>query len=53
VRLTDIDIYNLDFSRPIWIDGSLWRLNKVMDYNPMVDDTTKCEFIKVIEQTYA
>jgi hypothetical protein len=53
VRLTDIDIYNLDFSRPIWIDGSLWRLNKVMDYNPMVDDTTKCEFIKVIETTYA
>ena len=53
VRLTDIDIYNLDFSRPIWIDGSLWRLNKVMDYNPMVEDTTKCEFIKVIETTYA
>ena len=53
VRLTDIDIYNLDFSRPIWIDGSLWRLNKVMDYNPMVEDTTKCEFIKVIEKTYA
>jgi hypothetical protein len=53
VRLTDMDIYNLDFSKPIWIDGTLWRLNKVMDYNPMVDDTTKCEFIKVIEQTYA
>jgi hypothetical protein len=53
VRLTDVDIYNLDFSRPIWIDGSLWRLNKVMDYNPMVEDTTKCEFIKVIEKTYA
>jgi hypothetical protein len=28
-------------------------LNKVMDYNPMVEDTTKCEFIKVIETTYA
>ena len=53
VRLTDVDIYNIDFSRPIWIDGTLWRLNKVMDYNPMVDDTTKCEFIKVIEKTYA
>ena len=53
VRLTDMDIYNLDFSKPIWIDGSLWRLNKVMDYNPMNEDTTKCEFLKVIEQTYA
>lgn len=53
VRLTDMDIYNLDFSKPIWIDGSLWRLNKVIDYNPMNEDTTKCEFLKVIEQTYA
>lgn len=53
VRLTDMDIYNLDFSRPVWIDGTLWRLNKVIDYNPMIEDTTKCEFIKVIETTYA
>lgn len=53
VRLTDLDIYNLDFSTPIWIDGSLWRLNKVIDYNPMNEDTTKCEFLKVIEKTYA
>lgn len=52
VRLTDLDIYNLDFSKPIWIDGSLWRLNKVIDYNPMNEDTTKCEFLKVIEKTY-
>lgn len=53
VRLTDLDIYNLDFSKPIWIDGSLWRLNKISDYNPMNEDTTKCEFLKVIEKTYA
>jgi hypothetical protein len=52
VRLTDADIYNLDFTKGIWIDGSLWRLNKVIDYNPMVDDTTKCEFLKVIEKSY-
>ena len=53
VRLTDADIYALDFSKPIWIDGSLWRLNKVIDYNPMTSDTTKCEFLKIIELTYA
>lgn len=52
IRLNDVDIYNLDFAKPIWIDGSLWRLNKVIDYNPMVDDTTKCEFLKVIEKSY-
>ena len=53
VRLTDMDIYSLDFSKLVWIDGSLWRLNKVIDYNPMIEDTTKCEFLKVIELTYA
>lgn len=52
VRLNDMDIYSLDFSKLIFIDGSLWRLNKVSDYNPMIDDTTKCEFLKVIELTY-
>lgn len=52
VKLNDMDIYSLDFSKLIYIDGSLWRLNKVEDYNPTVDDTTKCEFLKVIQLTY-
>lgn len=47
------DIYSLDFSKLIYIDGSLWRLNKVVDYNPSVPDSTKCEFLKVIELTYS
>lgn len=53
VHLTDADIYSLDFAKLIWIDGALWRLNKVEDYNPMTNETTKCEFLKVIELTYA
>ena len=28
-------------------DGSWWILNKITDYNPTGDDTTKCEFVKV------
>lgn len=52
VLLKDSDIYSLDFSKLIFIDGALWRLNKVIDYNPMAYDTTKCEFLKVIETTY-
>lgn len=47
------DIFNLDFSKLKYIDGSLWRLNKVIDYDPMNYDTTKCELLKVIELTYA
>lgn len=52
VYLKNQDIFSLDFSKLIYIDGSLWRLNKVIDYNPTVPDSTKCEFLKVIELTY-
>ena len=30
-----------------WFRNGLWRLNKVIDYNPQTPDTTKCEFIKI------
>lgn len=52
VRIKDLDIYGLDFKKLIFIDGGLWRLNKVSDYNPMEQDTTKVELLKVIELTY-
>lgn len=52
VYLKNSDIYSLDFSKLIYIDGALWRLNKVIDYNPTSPDSTKCEFLKVIELTY-
>ena len=52
VKLNEVDIYNLDFSKLIYIDGSLWRLNKVSDYNPMDFNVTKVELLKVIELTY-
>jgi len=52
LKLNEVDIYNLDFSKLIYIDGSLWRLNKVLDYNPMDFNVTKVELIKVIELTY-
>lgn len=53
VFLKETDIYGLDFSKLIYINGSLWRINKVMDYNPLDRQTTKVEFLKVIELTYA
>ncbi len=52
VKLNEVDIYNLDFSKLVYIDGSLWRLNKVLDYNPMDFNVTKVELLKVIELTY-
>ena len=53
VYLKLTDIYGLDFSKLIYIDGALWRLNKVIDYNPTNPESTKCEFLRVIELTYA
>jgi hypothetical protein len=52
VYLKLTDIYGLDFSKLIYIDGALWRLNKVIDYNPTNPESTKCEFLRVIELTY-
>ena len=50
--LTIQDIYSLDFSQLIYIDGALWRLNKVLDFNPSIPQTTKCELLRVIELFY-
>ncbi len=52
VYLKITDIYGLDFSKLIYIDGALWRLNKVIDYNPTNPESTKCEFLRVIELSY-
>lgn len=50
VKLNELDIANLNFSRLIFIDGALWRLNKIIDFN--TEDTTRVEFLRVIELTY-
>lgn len=46
------DIFNLDFAKLIYIDGALWRLNNIQDYNPTDIGITKAEFLKVIETSY-
>lgn len=50
--LTVQDIHSLDFAQLIYIDGALWRLNKVVDFNPSIPKTTKCELLRVIELFY-
>lgn len=46
--LNTLDIYNLDFSKYIWINGVLFRLNKIDGYNPMAYQTTQVNLLKVI-----
>jgi hypothetical protein len=51
-KLTNSDIYNLDFSKFIYIDGSYFRLNKIIDWNANEPDVCKCELLKVIYTSY-
>ena len=46
------DIYSLDFSKFIWIDGSLFRLNKITDFNASEKDVCEVQLLKVIEKIY-
>lgn len=52
MKLTAQDIYNLDFSKFRYINGGIYRLNKIIDYNPGDNSTVKCEFLRVIYTTY-
>jgi hypothetical protein len=50
VLLDSYDIQSLDFSKYIFIDNVLYRLNKVDNYNPIDYKTSKVELLKVIDK---
>lgn len=50
--LRPIDIFNLDFSKFIVIDGTLFRLNKITDFNATIPGTCEVELLKVINSAY-
>jgi hypothetical protein len=52
VKLTDTDIFNLSFASFKYIDGGLYRLTKLIDYTPEANETTKAEFLRVINKEY-
>lgn len=41
------DIFELDFRNTIYIDGQYYRLNKIIDYNPLNNAATQVELFKV------
>ena len=47
LRLLNKDIYNLDFRKIYVIDGNYLRLQKIIDYDPVNDGLTTCEFLKL------
>lgn len=48
MRLNGKDIYNLDFSKLINIDGGLYRINQIIDYNASMPDTCSVELLRAI-----
>ena len=50
--LTSMDIRTLDFAKNILIDGTMWRINKVDNYDPLSNRPTKVELLKVIDTIY-
>lgn len=48
VHLTPLDIAQLDFSKPVMIDGVKFRINKIEDYDYTNNDLVKVELLKVI-----
>jgi hypothetical protein len=52
MKLAYKDIYQLDFSKLIWIDGVLYRINRIVDYNATNEDTCVVELLKIINRIY-
>lgn len=50
--LSEKDIFNLDFSKFVHVDGVLFRLNKVIDWNASAPGECKCELLRVVNTTY-
>jgi hypothetical protein len=49
VQLSAVDILNLDFRKPIYINGTLFYLLSVNDYDANSDESTSIELLKVLD----
>lgn len=49
VNLTFLDLQNFSFKKFVKINGVLWHPNKLIDVNPLTNNPTKVEFIKVTD----
>jgi hypothetical protein len=52
MKLKFKDVYQLDFSKLIWIDGVLYRINKIEDFNASNEDVCKVQLLKIINRIY-
>lgn len=47
--LSPKDIYEFDFRKKYFIDGAYYIVNQIIDYNPMRQDSTQVELVKLLE----
>lgn len=47
MALTALDIANFRFTDNIFVDGHFFRVNKIVDFNPLSDGLTKVELLKI------
>jgi len=45
--INEFDIQSLDFRDTFFFENEYWRLNKIIDYDRVSNQPTKCEFIKL------
>ena len=46
IALNMTDIVNLDFSKLVYIDGVYWRINRIVDFQPNKNQSTKVELVE-------
>lgn len=46
-KISPLDIKLMDFRKLYYFENEYFRLNKIIDYNPISNSLTKCEFIKI------
>lgn len=51
-RLTEQDIFDLDFAKFVHIDGGYYRVSQIVDFNPGANDLTQVELLRVINTEY-
>ena len=49
IDLKITDIVNLDFRKLVYIDGVYWRLNKIIDFKPNQNTSTKVELLEWLQ----
>jgi len=52
MKLDNSDVFGLDFSKLVYVDGSYWRLNKIEDWDASDPSVCRVELLKVINLLY-